>query len=217
MPARYALSADPAQEHADPRRLQSRARLIDAATALLEAGGIEAVTVDAVTRKSKVARTTLYRHFDNSTQLLVAAFERLLPRVVAPEPTGSLQEQLTELVTRQARLIAEMPIQLTALAWIAMGNARPGDGASAADERGLGPLRAHVVSQYRVPFDEILRTPEARRQLAGVDADLAIAQLVGPVAFAVMAGLPPIGPEGCVRIVDDFFVAQRARRVAADS
>ncbi|MGV7807497.1 helix-turn-helix domain-containing protein, partial [Mycobacterium kansasii] len=47
----------------DPRRLRSRTRLLDAATKLLNAGGIEAVTIDAVTKASKVARTTLYRHF----------------------------------------------------------------------------------------------------------------------------------------------------------
>lgn len=46
----------------DPRRVRSRNRLLDAAAGLLSTGGIEAVTIDAVTKLSKVARTTLYRH-----------------------------------------------------------------------------------------------------------------------------------------------------------
>src|SRR6202007_1820534 len=50
-------------EEVDPRWVRSRTRLLDAAAGLLRAGGIEAVTIDAVTRESRVARTTLYRHF----------------------------------------------------------------------------------------------------------------------------------------------------------
>ncbi len=93
----------------DPRRARSRARLLDAATSLLSTGGIEAVTIDAVTKVSKVARTTLYRHFTDSTQLLAAAFERLLPPVTAPPASGTIREQLIELLDRQAKLIEEAP------------------------------------------------------------------------------------------------------------
>ena len=57
----------------DPRRVRSRQRLLDAAVTLLNSGGVEAVTVEAVTRLSRVARTTLYRHFESSTDLVAAA------------------------------------------------------------------------------------------------------------------------------------------------
>ena len=46
-------------ESGDPRPARSRARLLDAATALLRAGGPGAVTGDAVTRSANVARATL--------------------------------------------------------------------------------------------------------------------------------------------------------------
>ena len=68
----------------DPRRVRSRQRLLDAAVTLLNSGGVEAVTVEAVTRLSRVARTTLYRHFESSTDLVAAAFERLLPQAETP-------------------------------------------------------------------------------------------------------------------------------------
>ncbi|EUA09744.1 bacterial regulatory s, tetR family protein [Mycobacterium kansasii 662] len=96
---------DDDDDDVDPRRLRSRTRLLDAATQLLSAGGIEAVTIDAVTKASKFARTTLYRHFSSSTQLLAATFERLVPQVHAPPATGSLREQLIELLSRQATLL----------------------------------------------------------------------------------------------------------------
>ena len=77
-------------DEVDPRRLRSRTRLLDAATKLLSAGGIEAVTIDAVTKASKVARTTLYRHFSSSSQLLAATFERLLPAGPASTPANRI-------------------------------------------------------------------------------------------------------------------------------
>src|SRR5699024_5251479 len=68
----------------DPRRERSRSRLLDATTALLTSGGVDAVTIESVTRVSKVARSTLYRHFDGSAALVTAAFERLLPPIAEP-------------------------------------------------------------------------------------------------------------------------------------
>ncbi|HET6731524.1 TetR/AcrR family transcriptional regulator, partial [Mycobacterium sp.] len=63
----------------DPRPARSRARLLDAATALLRSGGPSAVTIDAVTRSANVARATLYRHFPSANDLVAAAFMSLIP------------------------------------------------------------------------------------------------------------------------------------------
>ncbi|MBU8821085.1 TetR family transcriptional regulator, partial [Mycolicibacterium goodii] len=91
---------DEDDDEIDPRRTRSRNRLLDAAAALLSTGGVEAVTVEAVTKASKVARTTLYRHFGSSSHLLAATFERLLPQVTPPAPAGgTVRERLIELLT----------------------------------------------------------------------------------------------------------------------
>jgi TetR/AcrR family transcriptional regulator, regulator of autoinduction and epiphytic fitness len=193
----------------DPRRIRSRTRLLDAATDLLSAGGIEAVTIDAVTRASKVARTTLYRHFSSSTQLLAATFERLLPQVTAPPPTGPLRDRLIDVLTQQAALIDDTPIHLTTLAWVALDptpserhSGQPHDRHSS-----IGALRARVVDQYREPFDHILHSPDARAELGEFEPDLALCQLIGPIVFGRLAGLRTIDHEDCVRIVDDFLAA----------
>lgn len=201
-------------EDIDPRRLRSRARLLDAATSLLNAGGIEAVTIDAVTKASKVARTTLYRHFSSSTQLLAATFERLLPQVIPPAPTGPLREQLIELLSRQAALFEGTPVHLTTLAWVALGPTDGGTEDPQDGRRSVSALRARVVDQYRVPFDHILQSPDAQAELGEFDSTLALAQLVGPILLARLSGLFTIQHQDCVRIVDDFLAARRADRAA---
>lgn len=198
--------ASPDSNDADPRRARSRTRLLDAAAHLLSTGGVEAVTIDAVTKASKVARTTLYRHFSSSSHLLAATFERLLPQVTPPPPSSvPLREQLIELLKRQASLFAEAPLHLTTLAWLSLGPTSP-DG----DDTGhTQSLRTRVVAQYRQPFDAILESPLARDELDDFDVELAMCQLVGPLAFARMTGLHAMSRNHCEHIVDDFLTAHR--------
>src|SRR3954469_9055708 len=108
-------------ESTDPRPARSRARLLDAATALLRTGGPSAVTVDAVTRGANVARATLYRHFPSGNDLLAAAFHSLIPPAPMPPESGSLRERLVALMQAQADLISETPVLVTATYWLALG------------------------------------------------------------------------------------------------
>ncbi|WP_067887698.1 TetR/AcrR family transcriptional regulator [Nocardia vaccinii] len=197
--------ADARPEHdddGDPRKVRSRARLLDAATALLESGGLEAVTIDGVTRMSHVARTTLYRHFDNVVQLRAATLERMLPPVVRAPAEGTLRERLIELVTRQADAINEAPVYLTTLAWLATAE-RADDSAGAR----VGSLRHRLIEQYRKPFDELFEAPEARPLLAGREMATVLAQLIGPIIFPRLTGIGYATRADCTRIVDDFLTA----------
>ena len=207
----------PDDDEIDPRRVRSRNRLLDAAAHLLSTGGVEAVTIDAVTKASKVARTTLYRHFSSSSQLLAATFERLLPQVIPPAPTtGTMRDQLIELLTRQASLFAEAPLHVTTLAWLALGptaSSSAGDGTDTPAPTGV--LRTRVIDQYRQPFDAILHSLQAREELDDFDVELAMCQLIGPLVFARMTGMRNIDRHDCEHVVDDFLAAhQRAHEAA---
>jgi AcrR family transcriptional regulator len=194
----------------DPRRIRSRNRLLDAAATLLSTGGVEAVTIDAVTKASKVARTTLYRHFTSSSHLLAATFERLLPQVTAPAPTsGTLREQLIELLSRQATLFNDAPLHVTTLAWLALG---PTGAKSDTDDRhASGALRARVIDEYRKPFDALLQSDQARAELDDLDLGLVLCQLLGPLAFAKITGFRTVIHDDCAKIVDDMLAAHRRR------
>lgn len=198
----------------DPRRIRSRTRLLDAAANLLSTGGVEAVTIDAVTKASEVARTTLYRHFSSSSHLLAATFERLLPHVTPPAPTsGTLRERLIELLSRQATLLNEAPLHVTTLAWLALGPSAVAD-----SQHASGALRCRVVEQYRKPFDALLRSPDASAQLDEFNLELVLCQLVGPLVFARMTGVHTITHDDCTNIVDDFLKApSRAPQIKTPS
>ena len=189
----------------DPRRARSRGKLLDAAADLLVSGGAAAVTVEAVTRLSGVARTTLYRNFPSTDSLIAAAFRRLLPAPEPPPPDLPLREQLLHLCASMTRLIQDAPLQQSMLGWLAMGR-----GASEDDE--VGQLRRGVVDSYTAPLHAALSAAEADGTLVPGDRDLAVAQLAGPVVLARMIGLRPFTPTDVERLVDDFLRGRLADR-----
>ena len=199
----------------DPRRVRSRRRLLDAAVTLLNSGGVEAVTVEAVTRLSRVARTTLYRHFESSTDLVAAAFERLLPQAETPETTTSIRDDLLKLMQRQAELIEQAPLQLTTLAWLAMLPEQPRQsGQSDGDQNALAPLRRRVVEQYREPFDRVLTSDVATAELGDLDLTMAVTQLAGPLVFAKLTGIRSMTVGDLEQLVDDFLMAHRRHQTS---
>lgn len=82
-----------------PRPLSAAARtkMLDAAQAIIVADGLDACTVDEVSRRSGVAKTTIYRHFANGDELVIAAIECIKTDVDAPD-TGSLGGDLRAMV-----------------------------------------------------------------------------------------------------------------------
>jgi AcrR family transcriptional regulator len=200
--------------NSDPRPARSRARLLEAATALLRSGGPSAVTIEAVTRGANVARATLYRHFASGNDLLAAAFNSLLPPAPMPPAEGSLRDRLIELVLAEAELIAEAPGMLTAMSWMALGGdleqlpeSRP-----VADSAAITTLRERIAQQYAAPFDAIFDSPEAA-ELGEIDRSRAIALLIGPLVLGRLSTLPDFDYAECARAaVDGFLHVQRTAK-----
>lgn len=199
----------------DPRPARSRARLLQAATALLQSGGPSAVTVDAVTRTANVARATLYRHFSSANELLAAAFTSLIRPAPMPPEDGSLRERLTAIVVAWAESIAEVPTTLTAMAWLSLGpdiGQLPGQsGASPA----LLSLRERIAEQYSAPFDAIFDSPQAAAELEPVDRGLAFALLIGPLAFGRISTLTDFDYRACAIAAVDGFLKCYAKDASA--
>jgi AcrR family transcriptional regulator len=192
----------------DPRPARSRARLLDAATALLRSGGPSAVTIDAVTRSANVARATLYRHFSSANDLLAASFMSLIPPAPMPPADGSLRERLVAIVGAWAQSIAEVPTMLTAMAWLSLGpdiGQLPDRHAEVTSPQMLS-LRERLAEQYSAPFDAIFDSPQAAAELEPVDRSVAFALLIGPLAFGRISTLADFDYQAvAVAAVDGFL------------
>jgi AcrR family transcriptional regulator len=196
----------------DPRPARSRARLLEAATALLRAGGPSAVTIDAVTRSANVARATLYRHFPSVNDLLGASFMSLLQPAPMPPAEGTLRDQLIAVVEGWTAAIAEVPAMLTALTWLASG---PDAGAYSdvrqAESDSAGPLRARIITLYSVPFDAIFDSPQAAAEIEVPDRMQAIALLIGPLVLGRLSTVADFDYRTCAEAAVDGFLATHAK------
>jgi AcrR family transcriptional regulator len=189
--------------------------LLEAAAALLRAGGPSAVTVDAVTRTANVARATLYRHFPSGNDLLAAAFNSLIPPSPTPPAEGSLRDRLVAVVLAQAESVAQAPALMTAMSWLSLGRDLEGlpepQHSQAADSAAITTLRERIALQYAAPFDAIFDSPEAA-ELGEVDRSRAIAMLIGPLVLGRLSTLPDFDYRECaLAAVDGFLYVQRGR------
>jgi AcrR family transcriptional regulator len=205
-------------EKTDPRPARSRARLLEAATALLRAGGPSAVTVDAVTRGANVARATLYRHFPSGNDLLAAAFGSLIPAAPMPTEEGSLRDRLIAVVLAFGQSIAERPGMVMAMSWLALGRdleqLPESDRSRASDSAAVSTLRERIAQQYAAPFDAIFDSPDAA-ELGDIDRTRAIALLIGPAVLGRLSTLPDFDYRDCAQAaVDGFLHVQRAQNDA---
>lgn len=196
-------------ERTDPRPARSRARLLDAATALLRTGGPSAVTIDAVTRSANVARATLYRHFSSANDLLAASFMSLIPPPPMPPEEGTLRDRLTAIVVAWAESISEAPTILTAMSWLSLGpdiGHLPEMQHTDTSSPEMRSLRERIAQQYSAPFDLILDSPQAADELKHVDRTVAFALLIGPLAFGRISTLAEFDYEKvAVAAVDGFL------------
>ena len=77
---------------------------VAAALQLLSESGLGGVSIDEVSRRSGVAKTTIYRHWSSRTALLLDACSGMASPAEAPE-TGSLRGDLTLLAGNLARVL----------------------------------------------------------------------------------------------------------------
>jgi len=67
-----------------PRRAETDAALMGATVELMREKGPMGVTVEAVSARSGVARTTIYRRYDNRRELIEAAIDPVVERALPP-------------------------------------------------------------------------------------------------------------------------------------
>lgn len=86
-----------------PRSVEADQAVLSAARALFEKGGYPAATIEAISARSGVAKTTIYRRWPNRAALVVDLLMQLAQEV-APPPAG--RDPLAA-IHKEMRLVAE--------------------------------------------------------------------------------------------------------------
>lgn len=168
-----------------PRRPEVDDAVTRAVLELLAERGYRGLTMDAVARRSGVAKTTIYRRFTGKLDLLRAAIERLASERFGEPDTGSLRGDLEETVRMMARA--------TAPPWGAVVAAVVGE---APHDPELREAAATFVARWRTVFRRMLWRAVERAELpADTDLDLLIDMLVGPLYYRLLVTGRPVVPE----------------------
>lgn len=165
----------------------TRARLLDAATELIDEGGYAAASVAAIAARSEVAAGALYRHFPSKAGLFVEVFRAVAERELAAmreasEGAGSVLEKLDAVV----REFAGRALSRPHLAW-ALGY-EPVDPLVDAE-------RLAYRQTYRERLAELLRVGIVAGELPEQDAELTSAALIGAISEALVNPLSPVGED----------------------
>jgi AcrR family transcriptional regulator len=177
---------------ARPRSESARQAALDAAFEVIADFGVGGFTVDAVAKRSGVAKTTIYRHWESGNQLLLDA----IGCVVEPFPTpntGSLRDDLIAHYTRVLPFMEDPGNVRLMLGILAR---------SAADEN-FRSLKNEFAQERHNPIRTCLELAQARGELReDLDLDLAFDVIEGPFATKRLMRGEPILPEQIPIYVD---------------
>lgn len=190
---------------ARPLSSEAREKILSTAGEILLDTGVTGFTVDEVARRSGVAKTTIYRHFDSSAQLIVSG----LDSIIAPFPTpntGSLRGDLRSYCEITSQITCNPQLRLLMLELLAAATQNPelAETKRAMFSERMGPVR--TIVQLAMARGEIKSEidPEFAAELAESPflSDLMINALEAPshdrmqrmIEF-VVAGLTGMEPD----------------------
>jgi AcrR family transcriptional regulator len=167
-----------------PRDPAARAAILAAARALLEEGGLPAVTVEGIARRAGVGKPTVYRHWPNAPAVAMAAFLETAASAPEAAPAG-------------------VP-PLEALRWQLAGIAaafadRTGRGVKAMVAASLGEtelakaFRNQFIAASRAAGRELLERAVAAGELrADLDLEVTLDLVYGPLYYRLLVGHAPL-------------------------
>jgi AcrR family transcriptional regulator len=173
------------------RNAQVRARVFDAIRQALESGDSDNLAIDRLAERAGVHRATIYRRWLSTEGLVADLLAELTPLDTPLPDTGSLRDDLTEVVARVAAT-ATAPAALV-LSRIVAGSADTHLGAAA---------RGYWASVLDHTAEVIRRAQQRGQATTDVDAVAAIESLLAPIHFRLLVMHQPITDEFCTGLVD---------------
>ena len=193
-----------------PRSLQARAAVLRAARALLDAGGLGAVTIEALSTKTGVSKPTIYRTWPNAHAVAMSA---LMDGPGAPEdaetPAARTGRGLAALKTQLCSIVDVFASRTGRSVTHVLAAADPGTELSKV-------FRNRFILARRDEGRGLLREAIARGDVRpGVDIEIALDLIYAPIFYRILVGHAPLDEafvDGCL---DLALRGLRAPRKAA--
>lgn len=151
--------------------------ILEATIAELIERGFLAASMESIAARARIAKTTLYRRWSNTTDLAVAALRTFEENVSAP-PEGTVRDQLVALIDVMRRRWGNPRYAAVMRRVAADGSAQP-ETYRSARERLIGPHLRMTNKVIQRAIDERVIRPD-------VDVDLVRQLLTSPILAAAI-------------------------------
>ena len=183
----------------DPRIERTRNVVLDATAALIGEVGFGRTTIEAVAERSGVARSTIYRHWPDRTDLLGEAIDCKIAHVPFPQ-TGDLREDLVTLLLELTARLGSPTAGPMLMSLIAEARRDPK----------MDALQERFTTARFGRLRSILTAAADRGDLpAGVDVDQLSEDIIAPVFFRAFIRRSPLDQEWVEQHIDRLLSAYR--------
>jgi AcrR family transcriptional regulator len=183
----------------DPRIERTRNVVLDATAALIGEVGFGRTTIEAVAERSGVARSTIYRHWPDRTDLLGEAVDCKIAHVPFPQ-TGNLRNDLVTMLSELAARLGSPtggPLLMSLMA-------------EARRDPKMAALQERFTTARFSRLRSILTEAAHRGDLpAGVDVDQMGEDIIAPVFFRAFIRKSPLNQEWVESHVDRLIATHR--------
>ena len=197
-----------APQRGRPRSERARKAILEAASELLLARGLSAVSMDAVAERAGVSKATIYRWWPTKETLaLDALYTEWAAARPHPRDTGSLRGDLLSLLRPWARLAGSRPYGRVVAALLTEAQTDPVFAAE---------YRERFVEPRRQQARDIFRRAIERGEIpADTKVEVALDLLYGPLYHRLLQGHAPLSDRFVLEVID--MVLDGVRRDGSDA
>ena len=184
----------------DGRVRRSRSRVLTTAFELLSESGVGGFTVDEVSRRSGVAKTTIYRHWPSREALVIDAASRISAEQEVPD-TGSLEADVTAILANLGHLLSTARWSSVVPSIVNVAERDPE----------FAGIHGQIQRGHAAPLREVIERAAGRGLIsAAADPSTMVSALIGPLYYRRWFSREPIDDQFVKTIVRNVISGQQA-------
>jgi AcrR family transcriptional regulator len=178
----------------DPRIERSREVVLAAALELLAEVGFGDLTIEAVSARSGVAKSTIYRHWAGKLDLVASAFAELKRDSRSLPAPGPVKERVAEILTGLATNVEDPAWRRACLPALIEASAHCAE---------VAAVSRQIAEMGTAPLVQVLDEGKAAGEIpAGADTTVLADALVGPILLRALFHRDHLDPEDVPALID---------------